>query len=128
MTYYTGVKTALEEVMGGKFKCLPTMLLSDTECSMFIRAAVMVSQEYTFYIFEDTNGNVYYHAVETASRLPVSWHRESKSCDHNCKFTGYNYGITLTPLDDYRDKDYKIMRILGAAMHCGHYSEKELFK
>ena len=128
MNEYTEVKHSLERIMGGKFKCLPTMLLSETECDMFIHAAVMTTSTYTFYLFSDGYKHVYYHAVETDTRLPVSWHRESRRCEHDCKRTGYNYGITEKLLDCRDDKDYKIMRILNSVMHCGHYSEKELFK
>lgn len=47
MNQYTGVKQALSKVMGGKFKCLPTKLLSETECKTFIRAAFMSTEKYT---------------------------------------------------------------------------------
>lgn len=123
MTTYKHIKRRLENICGSKFRMLSlnSVKLNDFGAT---HASRLSSPKYTFTIFGDDRDNVWYYAVETDSRLPVSWHRESKNCARNCKRTGFNYSIEESEI--FAKEDYAIMQILDVAGHLGHFDESVL--
>lgn len=123
MTIYKHIKRNLENICGGKFKCLPLNSIKSNDFGA-THASRLVTPKYTFNILADNRDNVWYYAVETDSRLPVSWHRESKNCSRNCKRTGFNYDIEEREIST--QEDYDIMQTLQCVGHLGHFDESVL--
>ena len=135
MTQYKKTKKELEAILGVKAENI-----IEKAGHMGLAACCIANEKYTVYIFKTSEieyegeytipDKVSYYAVETKSRLPVSWSHSCRGQRHDLKRIGHNYNIDATVIDEDNPQthnDRMIMWALYNCAHMGHFTEESLF-
>lgn len=143
MTHYKETKRNIENILGIKAKNI--MAQAENMAEKPISACCIAGEKYTIYLFKTSeieydvreNGDDYtvydsvlYYAVETGSRLPVSWPHSCRGQRYDLKCVGYNYRIKSTIIEEDTPQthtDREIMWALYNCSHMGHFEEASLF-
>lgn len=130
MTTYKETKHEIEKILGVKAKNIYDVAQHMAEKPS--AACCIANEKYSIYLFKTSEieydsvtvyDTVLYYAIETSSKLPVSWHYNKIGL--NEKYTGYNYAIKTVEIENTIDE--KLMFALCNCSHMGHFEETSLF-
>ena len=140
MTQYKETKRELENILGVKAKNI--MSRAENMAEHPISACVISNEKYTIYLFKMSEikydirperdyteyDRVSYYAVETGTRLPVSWTHSRNTGDRKMVGTTHHIEYEVINFEDRENLDRKLLFALYNCAHMGHYfTEEHLF-